>query len=50
MKRLLNTIDSKRTVLLDESLDALTQTVAEWKGGENFSDDVTVLAVEVTGS
>jgi sigma-B regulation protein RsbU (phosphoserine phosphatase) len=50
MKGLLSTIDSNRAVSLDESLDALSQAVAEWKGDDNFSDDVTVLAVEVTDS
>ena len=31
---------------LEESLDAVVQEVATWRGDEHFSDDISILAAE----
>jgi sigma-B regulation protein RsbU (phosphoserine phosphatase) len=40
-------IDRTRDVSIDESIDALVDAAVAWQGSENFSDDLSLLALEV---
>jgi len=40
-------IDATRGVTLDESIDALVDAAVAWQGSEHFTDDLSLLALEV---
>ena len=42
-------IDQTGAMSLDESLDALLAAAVDWQGADGFSDDVSLLALEVPG-
>ncbi|MBN1346431.1 MAG: SpoIIE family protein phosphatase [Phycisphaerae bacterium] len=46
--RLLAVIERSRQSSLDESLDAIIREVVSWRGDDHFTDDVSLLAVEIT--
>jgi sigma-B regulation protein RsbU (phosphoserine phosphatase) len=47
--RIQTAIDQTGAMSLDESLDALLDAAVAWQGSEGFSDDVSLLALEVPG-
>ena len=42
-------IDETRDVSIDDSLDALIDAAVAWQGSDSFTDDLSLLALEVTG-
>jgi sigma-B regulation protein RsbU (phosphoserine phosphatase) len=48
-RRLLNTLGQTARAPLEESLNALLQDVERWRGDAARQDDISILAVEVTG-
>ena len=48
--RIEDVIDATRAMTLDESIDALVDAAVAWQGSEQFTDDLSLLALEVPGS
>ena len=42
-------IDETRNMSIDDSLAALIDAAAAWQGSDDFTDDLSLLALEVTG-
>ena len=47
--RIQTVIDRTRDVSLDESIDALVDAAVAWQGSQRFTDDISLLALEVAG-
>ena len=45
-KRIVSTLERNHSRSLADSLDALVQEVAAWRGDESFTDDISILAAE----
>jgi len=48
--RIKTVIEQAREMSLDESIDALVDAALAWQGSEGFSDDLSLLALEVSGA
>jgi sigma-B regulation protein RsbU (phosphoserine phosphatase) len=46
-ERLQAAIAAQRSESLEASLDALTRGLAAWRGGDHFTDDLSIVAVEI---
>jgi sigma-B regulation protein RsbU (phosphoserine phosphatase) len=46
-ERILRAAESSLDETLEQSLRAIVERVTDWQGGENFEDDLSILAVEI---